>query len=400
MSEAAEESSQRRTWLLVGALVYLLLIGVSVIGDGFKLASGGAEGARQIFAFATNPIVGVLLGTLATALVQSSSTVTSVIVGLVAGGLPVGLAVPMIMGANMGTTVTNTIVALGAMRDDEAFRRSFSAATVHDIFNIMAIAILLPIEILFGPLEHFAGVLATALEGEGSASIKGLNPLAMVTGPPADAIAGLGGMIGSELLGGLAMICLGVAFVILAVLKLGAALKRVMVGRALELLHGALGRGPLAGIGSGTLITILVQSSSTTTSLIVPLAGAGSLSLKQVFPFTLGANIGTTITALLAATAVTGEYEAFALQIALVHLLFNVVAVFGVTYLPFLDRIPMGGARRLGELAERSRGLAIAYLFGVFFLVPGIAFGLGQAFGERVPAATPAASTGALPRAH
>ena len=383
--QTVDASSKRRTWLLVVGLVYVLLIGVSVIGDGFKLASGGADGAREIFAFATNPLVGVLLGVLATALVQSSSTVTSVIVGLVAGGLPVSLAVPMVMGANMGTTVTNTIVALGAMRDDDSFRRSFTAATVHDIFNFMAIAILLPIEIFFRPLETMAGSLATSLAGEGSASMKGLNPIAFVTAPPADAIAHVGGLVGNDLVGGLGMILLGIAFVIGAVLKLGSALKQVMVGRALELLHGALGRGPLAGIGSGTLITILVQSSSTTTSLIVPLAGAGSLSLRQVYPFTLGANIGTTITALLAATAVSGEFEVFALQIALVHLLFNVVAVFGATYIPLLNQIPMRGATLLGELAERSRGLAIAYLFGVFFIIPGIAFGVGQALGERIP---------------
>ena len=113
----AEGASARRLpgfllWGSVLALVYVLLVGVAVIGDGFKWISGGAEGAAAIFAFASNPLVGVILGTLATALVQSSSTVTSVIVGLVAGGVPVSIAVPMIMGANMGTTITNTIVSL------------------------------------------------------------------------------------------------------------------------------------------------------------------------------------------------------------------------------------------------------------------------------------------------
>jgi sodium-dependent phosphate cotransporter len=128
-------------WLGVVALVFLLLIGVATIGDGFKWISGGADGAQAIFAFASNPIVGVILGTLATALVQSSSTVTSVIVGLVAGGVPVGIAVPMIMGANMGTTITNTIVSLGNFRDRSAFRKSFAAATVHDFFNLYSIVV-------------------------------------------------------------------------------------------------------------------------------------------------------------------------------------------------------------------------------------------------------------------
>ena len=119
-SKAINASSHALTWIMVAGLVYLLLIGVNVIGDGFKWVSGGKEGAAAIFAFARDPLAGVILGVLATALVQSSSTVTSVIVGLVAGGVPVEIAVPMIMGANMGTTITNTIVSLGnlARRED------------------------------------------------------------------------------------------------------------------------------------------------------------------------------------------------------------------------------------------------------------------------------------------
>ena len=124
-------------WLVVLLLVYVPIVAVDVIGRGFSAASGGAEGAERIFAFATNPVLVVILGTLATALAQSSSTVSSVIVGLVAGGLPVSIAIPMIMGANMGTTITNTIFSLGNLRDGPAFNRAFGAATVHDFFNLL-----------------------------------------------------------------------------------------------------------------------------------------------------------------------------------------------------------------------------------------------------------------------
>ena len=115
-------------WLAVITLIYLILVAVGAVSHGFKGFSGGAEGAAQIFAFANNPFVALLLGILATALVQSSSTVTSVIVGLVAGGLPMEMAIPMVMGANLGTTITNTIVSLGHIRDREEFRRAFAAA--------------------------------------------------------------------------------------------------------------------------------------------------------------------------------------------------------------------------------------------------------------------------------
>ncbi|MFP3345087.1 Na/Pi cotransporter family protein, partial [Halomonas sp. SIMBA_159] len=85
-----------------------------------------------------------------------------------------------------------------------------------------------------------------------------------------------------------------------------------------DILKSAIGRGPVHGIVSGSIVTILVQSSSTTTSLMVPLVGTGVLKVRDVYPFTLGANIGTCITALLAATAISGDHAVFALQIALV----------------------------------------------------------------------------------
>ena len=146
MSDGLEDGPVPRprlvaTWLGIAGAVYVLLLGVGWIGDGFRWISGGAEGAQKIFAFAVNPVVGVILGTLATALVQSSSTVTSVIVGLVAGGVPVSVAVPMIMGANMGTTITNTIVSLGSLGERATFNRSFQAATVHDFFNLYSIVL-------------------------------------------------------------------------------------------------------------------------------------------------------------------------------------------------------------------------------------------------------------------
>ena len=77
-------------WLAVVGLVYLLICAVGIIGSGFKLAAG--DQAKELFAFATNPFAGLVVGTIATALIQSSSTVTSIIVGLVAGGLPVSVA--------------------------------------------------------------------------------------------------------------------------------------------------------------------------------------------------------------------------------------------------------------------------------------------------------------------
>jgi sodium-dependent phosphate cotransporter len=370
------------TWLSIAGFVYLLIVAVSLIGDGFKLVSGGAEGAARIFAFATNPVLGVVVGTIATALVQSSSTVTSVIVGLVAGGLPVSIAVPMIMGANMGTTITNTIVSLANVQHDDEFGRSFGAATVHDFFNLYSVALFLPIEMIFHPLERTAEAMAGALVGGGGASISHLDFVGAATEPAALAITFIFSSL-PKTAAGFLTIGVGIFFVFTSVLLLGKVLRGVMKGRAGKMFSSAIGRGSTLAILTGAVVTILVQSSSTTTSLIVPLAGAGVLTLRQVYPFTLGANIGTCVTALLAATAISGEYEVFALEIALVHLVYNVVGVTVFVSVPWLRDAPVRSAEWLARSARHRRRNAFAYVFAVFFLFPAIIMG-GQNLLDRV----------------
>ncbi|MEM8809046.1 MAG: Na/Pi symporter, partial [Cyanobacteria bacterium P01_G01_bin.38] len=197
MSQVADQTQTRKKnqknsalqWLGVVFLVYLLIVAVGMIGAGFKSATG--ERAEELFAFATNPFMGLIVGTVATALIQSSSTVTSIIVGLVAGGLPVATAIPMVMGANIGTTITNTLVSLGHVTDKTEFRKAFAAATVHDFFNLLSVIIFLPLEILFHPLERMGLFLANALVGGGSMSMKNLNVVKTVTSPVVDLFEGV-----------------------------------------------------------------------------------------------------------------------------------------------------------------------------------------------------------------
>ncbi|HBG51512.1 MAG TPA: sodium:phosphate symporter, partial [Gammaproteobacteria bacterium] len=272
-------------WLQVAGLVYLLLVAVSLIGGGFKLAAG--DQAKELFAFASNPVAGLVVGTVATALIQSSSTVTSIIVGLVAGGLPVSIAIPMVMGANIGTTITNTIVSLGHVRQGEEFRRAFSAATIHDFFNLVSVVIFLPLEIMFGLLERIGAYCSQLLVGGDSVSMNGFDFIKPLVKPPVDFLQNTVFSGLPDALNGILLIVLGIVTIFLVITYIGRLLKVLMVGRAKEILHSAVGRGPISGIASGTAITVLVQSSSTTTSLVVPLAGSGVFSLRQIYPFTL-----------------------------------------------------------------------------------------------------------------
>ena len=117
----------------------------------------------------------------------------------------------------------------------------------------------------------------------------------------------------------------------------------------------------------GLVITIAVQSSSITTSILIPLCAAGVLSLRNAYPVTLGANVGTTITALLAALATSVPA---ALTVALVHTTFNVVAILILYVPPWWRYMPVTAAERLADIAVKQRLWAIAYVMGAFIVLP------------------------------
>ena len=347
--------------LMLGLLVLLLLgffLGLDLMGLSFKLFGKGF--AETLIERTSNPFVGLFIGILATTLVQSSSTTTSMTVGLVAAGaLTIEGAIPIIMGANIGTSVTNTLVSLAHVTRREEFQRAFAGATVHDFFNWMAVAILLPLEIFTGYLGKVAGWMTGVLEGTGG--VKLLNPLKELIRPIAKGVVDLLGGSGT-----LALIA-GIGLMILCLKFLVDVLKKLLSGSAERTLHNTLFRSAPAAILAGVVMTVMVQSSSITTSVLVPLIGAGIVTLEQGFPYTIGANVGTTITALLAALA-TGEPAA--LTVALAHLVFNLTAGLLIYVPPPVRAIPLALARALGRLGARNRLLAGIYILVVFFGLP------------------------------
>ena len=364
-------------------LLYIFLVGVEALSHGIKGLGGGLmDGA---IATASNPFFGLVVGILATTLVQSSSVTTSLVVGLVASGqLGVAAAVPIIMGANIGTTVTNTIASLAhAARSDE-FQRAFAAATCHDFFNYLAVVTLLPVELacrsLFGigALEGLSRALAGLVAG-GGGSGNFHSPLKAAFKAGVHAVQA--GVEMTGLAGGAASTALAIAGAVLIFVTLALIVKvmKVLVLARLEVyLNRFLGAGGPVAMLVGLVVTVAVQSSSITTSLLVPLAGAGVVSLAQVYPITLGANVGTTITALLASMAASGPSAQAAVQIALVHLLFNSVGILIWYVPPMLRRVPLAAASWLASIAARSRTWAIAYVVGAFYAVPALLFLLGE----------------------
>jgi len=361
------EHSSKKNWLMLAVLVYGILVAVTVIGGGFKLATG--DQAKALFEFAANPVLGLIIGMVCTALIQSSSTVSSIIVAMVAGGLPIDIAIPMIMGANIGTSITSTIVSLGHVTNKEEFQRAFNAATIHDFFNVISVLIFLPLEIIFGVLEKISAAMVGIFASSSGMSVDGINPIKAITKPISNTIQDTLSFM-PDIYAGITMAVIGVALIILSITFMGKTMKALMVGRAKDILHKSIGKGPLQGIASGTVVTVLVQSSSTTTSLVVPLVGNGVLTARDIYPFTLGANIGTCITALLAAVAVTGQNAVFALEIALVHLMYNVLGVTVIYGVKFLRDIPLDLSEKLSMRVAEQKLFGLAYIMVLFFLVP------------------------------
>jgi sodium-dependent phosphate cotransporter len=331
------------------ALLYLFFFSIELMSSAFKM--GGRGFAEQLLNTAADPVAGLLIGFLATSLIQSSSTTTTIIVGLVASdALTIPLAVPIIMGANIGTTTTNTIVSMGHVTRSAEFERAFAAATVHDFFNVLAAITILPLEIFFHPVERMATLFQQVFAGVGGMSLA--SPLKAIVAPLTDVV--------TEVLPyEIPLILLGLLLLFLALQQLMRLMRGVFLDRMASLFDRVLFRNDATSFGLGLVTTAAVQSSSATTSLVVPLAGTGVLSLRQVFPYTLGANIGTTVTALLASFA-TGSVPA--VVVAFAHLSFNILGI--AIYYP-LRAIPIWLASKVGGFAGRRRANAVKVI-GVY----------------------------------
>ncbi len=354
--------------ILVIGFLYVFLISIGLMGAAFK---GFGKGfAESLLKTTSNPFVGLFIGILATSLVQSSSTTTSIVVGMVASGvITIGNAVPIIMGANIGTTVTNTIVSLGHITRREEFKRAIAGATIHDFFNLICVAIMFPLELATGFLQKMATGLSGLFMDFGG--VKFTSPVKMAVKPAVDMIKDfltkslpLPHNISNTL-----VLVFSFVFLFAALYFMVRLMKSLVINRTETVLGNIIEHRGGIGILAGLIFTIIVQSSSITTSLLIPLIGSGILTIELAFPITMGANIGTTTTAILASFA-TGNVAA--ITIAFVHLLFNLIGVCVIYPIKIFRRIPINLARSLGDLAFRKRRYAILYVTGLFFLMPAV----------------------------
>lgn len=357
------------SWLkliLVLILVYFFLVSIGLMSASFK--GFGKKFAETLLSSTSNPFIALFIGILATSIVQSSSTTTSIVVGMVASGvLSIRFAIPIMMGANIGTTVTNTLVSLGHITRKEEFKRAIAGATVHDFFNLICVAIMFPLNLMTGFLEKMATWLADIFVNAGG--VKFTSPIKTITKPLINLIKHF--FVDTlELPDKLAYsmtLLVSIIILFIALYFIVKVMKSLVIEKTEIALNNVLNQSAHLGILAGLFFTVIVQSSSITTSLLIPLIGAGIINIELAFPVTMGANIGTTTTAILASFA-TGNVAA--ITIAFVHFLFNVIGVVFIYPIKIFRKIPIKLALSLGDLADKNRIYALLYVLGMFFIVP------------------------------
>ncbi|KAJ7396455.1 hypothetical protein BTVI_145274 [Pitangus sulphuratus] len=386
-------------FIMLLGLLYMFVCSLDVLSSAFQLVGGKAAG--DIFkddSVLSNPVAGLVIGVLVTVMVQSSSTSSSIIVSMVSSTLlTVRAAIPIIMGANIGTSVTNTIVALMQAGDRNEFRRAFAGATIHDFFNWLAVFALLPIEVVSGYLYHLTNVIVESFHLESGEDAPEL--LKVITDPFTKLIIELDKSVINaiatndesaknkslvkvwcvtetnvtlqnvtvpfpenctsldfcwtdgnttwtlknvtetdyiskcqhlfansdlpDLAIGLILLALSLLVLCSCLIMIVKLLNSVLKGQVASVIKKTINTdfpfpftwlaGYLAML-AGAGMTFIVQSSSVFTSAITPLVGIGVISIERSYPLTLGANIGTTTTAILAALASPGSTLKYSLQ--------------------------------------------------------------------------------------
>ncbi|KAL5021849.1 hypothetical protein ScPMuIL_001004 [Solemya velum] len=423
---------------LLVAMLYLFICSLGFLGDAFQLLGGKAAG--KVFResdMLQNPVAGLMIGVLATVLLQSSSTTTSIVITMTGASImDIRQAIPMIMGANIGTSVTNTIVSLVQSKDRGEFRRAFGGATVHDMFNWLVVLVLLPLEVASDYLYLLTHAIISSMDlkqrGDKREFLKtitkpftslivkvnknvitdiavgkdaehervlkqwcktktvaqnatvdmyqtfGLSQNLFAMFDISDHVAGIVLLLVSLIL---------IVFSLIVIVKILNSLLKGAVARIIKKTINAEFPGVFAYftgyvavlIGAG--MTMIVQSSSVFTSALTPLVGVGIVSIERMYPMTIGSNIGTTLTGILAALAAPASEIPHTLQVALCHLFFNISGLLLFFPIPFTRKAPIGLAKLLGNTTAKYRWFSVLYLIMMFFALPAFVFALSLAGG-------------------
>jgi sodium-dependent phosphate cotransporter len=344
-------------YILFALLVFLFALELMLSA----LQHLGKPAAETIILATSNPFTALFIGLLITAIIQSSTATTSMTVALVASGsLTLQSAIPIVMGANIGTTITSTIVSLGFLPKKKEFRRAVAAGTYHDFFNILTAMVLFPLEYYFQFLSNISQLIATQFFHQ--ASTQGNVNFSLLGG----GLSQVTDWITISIDNGFVLIVFSLTILFGSILFFRKVLTNLLGFGLPHRFQQFFFKNAWKSFAWGALTTAAIRSSSVTTSLVVPLVAKKVVKLRSAAPFILGANIGTTISAFLAAIVNSNA----AISIAIAHFLFNFIGVILFLIIPGLREIPLTLAAGLGRLTMKYRLTGFLYLLMTFFFIP------------------------------
>lgn len=347
-------------YILGALLLFLFAIDLMVS----SLQHLGKNVVETIIQATSNPFTALFIGLLITAMIQSSSTTTALVVALVASGsLDLRSAVPIIMGANVGTTITSTIVSLGFINKRKEFRRAVSAGTYHCFFNLLTVFILFPLEYYYGFLSSLSASIASYFFTSSSSVVVSNDTahLWSVFDPIINFLV-------SNIPWGFLLIVLSFALLFGSILVFRKLISDLLKAKSPEVFSRFFFKSQLKSFFWGLVTTAAIRSSTITTSVVVPIVAKKIATLRQAAPFIMGANVGTTVTAFIA--AIMNSNTAGAISIAIAHFLFNLMGVLLFFPVPVLQKLPIKLASGLGKLTLRYRLAGFVFILTTFFFIP------------------------------
>jgi solute carrier family 34 (sodium-dependent phosphate cotransporter) len=346
-------------YIILALVIFLFAIDLMIS----SLQWLGRDTIETLIRATSNPFNGLFIGLLVTALIQSSSTTTALTVAMVASGsLTLHSAVPIIMGANVGTTITSSIISLGFINRKKDFKRAVAAGSYHCFFNLLTGILLFPLEYHYRFLSDLSQRVAAYFATPGNVTTPGATWHFSSLFEPL-----VKGLMSSLPYVYVWMIA---GFVLLfgSILLFRKLISDLLKAKSPEAFSRFFFRSPLKSFAWGLITTAAIRSSTITTSVVVPIVAKKITTLRQAAPFIMGANIGTTITAFIA--AVLNSNASNAISIAMAHFMFNLVGVILFFPIPALREIPIRLSSSLGRFTSEYRFAGVAFILITFFFLP------------------------------
>eukprot|EP01064_Diplonema_japonicum_P015369 TRINITY_DN230_c0_g1_i3.p1 TRINITY_DN230_c0_g1~~TRINITY_DN230_c0_g1_i3.p1 ORF type:complete len:1423 (+),score=511.71 TRINITY_DN230_c0_g1_i3:51-4319(+) len=409
----------------IWGVLYMFIISLGLMGNAFKILGGKSSGrAFRESELLSNPVAGLAIGILATVLMQSSSTTTSIVISMAAAELvSVEDAAYLVMGANIGTSVTNTIVSIAHLNSPAEYRRAFTGAVFHDMFNWLTVGMFLPLEAASGFLKELAGEAVDSMNLSTDKREK-VEFIKKITKPASGRVVSVDKKLIEKIAqassndevkklekktiikqksghvlrdtpisdddAGVLLLFVSLTMLTTCLLLLVKLLQSVLKGGVaswtryflnIDFKHpilrscGGLDNYILMIFGTGC--TILVQSSSVFTSTLTPLVGIGLIHIEKLVALTHGANIGTTVTGVL--SALSSDNVVIGMRVALEHVFFNVLGTVVWFFIWPLRPVPLALAKFMGDTAANLRWFPVAYILLAFLAMPGLVIALSIA---------------------